>query len=76
MLGAPVPYNSSMPQSIHRVIDLLDPALNHISNMDLEQARRHVQSGDPAAVRAIDGSFAIVPTEDIHRYAGVSFATA
>src|ERR1700681_4749788 len=55
-----------MQQSIHRVIDLLDPALNRISNMDLEQARRHVQSGDPAAVRAIDGSFAIVPAEDIH----------
>jgi asparagine synthase (glutamine-hydrolysing) len=65
MLVAPVLYNSGM-QSIHRVIDLLDPALNRISNMDLEQARRHVQSGDPAAVRAIDGSFAIVAAEDIH----------
>jgi asparagine synthase (glutamine-hydrolysing) len=64
-LSGPVLYNSGM-QSIHRVIDLLDPALNRISNMDLEQARRRVQSGDPAAVRAIDGSFAIVTAEDIH----------
>src|SRR3984893_13318213 len=43
-----------MRQSIHRVVDLL------------EQARRHVQSRDPAAVRAIDGSFAIVAAEGIH----------
>jgi asparagine synthase (glutamine-hydrolysing) len=60
-----VPYNPGMLQPISRVIDLLDPALNRISNMDLEQARRQVRSGDPSAVRAIDGSFAIVSAEGI-----------
>jgi asparagine synthase (glutamine-hydrolysing) len=55
-----------MLHSIHRVIDLLDPALNRISNMDLDEARRRVQSGDPSAVRAIDGSFAIVAAEGIN----------
>jgi hypothetical protein len=34
--------------------------------MDLDEARRRVQSGDPSAVRAIDGSFAIVAAEGIN----------
>jgi len=55
-----------MLQPINRVIDLLDPALNRISNMDLEEARRHVLDGDPSGVRAIDGSFAIVAAEGIN----------
>jgi asparagine synthase (glutamine-hydrolysing) len=55
-----------MLQPITRVIDLLDPALNRISNMDLEQARRRVLDGDPSGVRAIDGSFAIVAAEGIN----------
>ena len=55
-----------MQQSIHRVIDLLDPARNRISNMDLDEARRRVRSGDPSAVRAIDGSFAIVAVDGIN----------
>jgi asparagine synthase (glutamine-hydrolysing) len=42
------------------VIDLLDPHLNRISNMTVDEARCRVLSGDPAAVRAIDGSFALV----------------
>jgi asparagine synthase (glutamine-hydrolysing) len=55
-----------MLQPISRVIDLLDPTVNRISNMDLEQARRHVLGGDPSGVRAIDGSFAIVAAEGIN----------
>jgi asparagine synthase (glutamine-hydrolysing) len=55
-----------MLQPINRVIDLLDPALNRIANMDLEEARRHVLDGDPSGVRAIDGSFAIVAAEGIN----------
>src|SRR4051794_38843573 len=47
---------------ISRVVDLVDPTLNRIFNMDVEAARASVLSGDPAAVRAIDGSFALVAT--------------
>ncbi len=48
---------------ISRVVDLLDPDLNRIFNMDMEDARARVLSGDPSAVRAIDGSFALVAHE-------------
>src|SRR5438105_5041444 len=47
-------------QAITRVIDLTDPARNVIYNMTLDEARGHVASGDPAAVRGIDGQFALV----------------
>jgi asparagine synthase (glutamine-hydrolysing) len=46
-----------------RVVDLLDPAANLIYNVDLEEARRRVRSGDPYRVREIDGSFALVAVE-------------
>ena len=49
-----------MHRPVERVIDLLDPRLNHLHSLDVEDARRRVLSGDPAAVRAIDGSFALV----------------
>jgi asparagine synthase (glutamine-hydrolysing) len=55
-----------MHRPLDRVVDLLDPRLNRIHNMDLEEARRRVLSGDPAAVRAIDGSFALVAIDGIH----------
>jgi asparagine synthase (glutamine-hydrolysing) len=51
-------YNSA----IERVVDLTDPQRNLIWNMTLDEARRHVASGDPAAVRGIDGQFALVAT--------------
>ena len=54
-----------MRQHVERVVDLLDPTLNHLYNMDAEEARRRVRSGDPAAVRDIDGSFALVAREGI-----------
>jgi asparagine synthase (glutamine-hydrolysing) len=50
-------------QPVSRVVDLLDPGLNRISNMTVDQARHRVLSADPAAVRAIDGSFALVAAE-------------
>jgi asparagine synthase (glutamine-hydrolysing) len=51
--------------SVSRVVDLLDPSLNTFTNVDLDKARRCVLSGDPDAVRAIDGSFALVAAEGI-----------
>jgi asparagine synthase (glutamine-hydrolysing) len=55
-----------MHRPLDRVVDLLDPRLNRIHNMGLEEARRRVLSGDPAAVRAIDGSFALLAIDGIH----------
>ena len=54
-----------MLQPVSRIVDLLDPALNHISNMSVGEARRRVLEGDPAGVRAIDGSFAMVAAEGV-----------
>jgi asparagine synthase (glutamine-hydrolysing) len=54
-----------MLQHVELVVDLLDPALNAIENMSLEEARRRVLSGDPASVAAIEGSFAIVARDGI-----------
>jgi asparagine synthase (glutamine-hydrolysing) len=54
-----------MHRSIERVVDLLDPQLNQIHNIDIDEARRRVLSGDPAAVRAIDGSFALVAVDGV-----------
>ena len=54
-----------MLTTISRVVDLLEPGLNRIGNMDVAEARRRVLSGDPAAVRAIDGSFALVAVDGI-----------
>jgi asparagine synthase (glutamine-hydrolysing) len=54
-----------MLQPVERVVDLLDPALNVIHNMSVDEARRRVASGDGAAVGAIDGAFALVAREGI-----------
>ncbi|HEY7057004.1 MAG TPA: asparagine synthase-related protein [Vicinamibacterales bacterium] len=54
-----------MQRPIDRVIDLLDPQQNQLHNMDLAEARRRILSGDPAAVRAIDGSFALVTLDGL-----------
>ena len=50
---------------VSRVVDLLDPSLNRFTNLSLDDARARVLSGDPAAVRAIDGSFALVASEGV-----------
>jgi asparagine synthase (glutamine-hydrolysing) len=49
-----------MDHYIERVVDLLDPSLNRIHNMTVDEARRRVLSGKPGAVREIDGSFALL----------------
>ncbi len=52
-----------MDHTIERVVDLLDPSLNRIYNMSMEEARQRVLSGKPKAVRDIDGSFALLARE-------------
>ena len=54
-----------MLHPVGRVVNLLDPALNRLSNMDLEDARARVLSGSPSAVREIDGSFALVAVDGV-----------
>ena len=55
-----------MLQPVSRVVDLLDPALNRICNMGVDEARRRVREGSPADVRGIDGSFALVAAEGVN----------
>jgi asparagine synthase (glutamine-hydrolysing) len=50
---------------VSRVVDLLDPSLNTFTGITVDEARARVLSGDPEAVRAIDGSFALVASEGI-----------
>ncbi len=44
---------------IERVADLLDPTLNRLDNVTLEEARQRLLSGSPEAVGEIEGSFAL-----------------
>src|SRR5882724_6680580 len=52
-----------MNEYVERVVDLLDPSLNQIHNLSVDEARRRVLSRDPDAVREIDGSFALLARE-------------
>ena len=54
-----------MLQPVSRIVDLLDPSLNRIANMTVDEARRRVLCGDPSSVRDIDGSFALVAAEGV-----------
>ena len=54
-----------MLRTVERVVDLLDPGLNTILNMSLDEARARVLEGSPDAVRGIDGSFALVARDGI-----------
>jgi asparagine synthase (glutamine-hydrolysing) len=49
-------------QAIERIVDLTDPAKNVLFNMSVSEARALVASGDPDAVRRIDGQFALAAT--------------
>jgi asparagine synthase (glutamine-hydrolysing) len=55
--------NDFMNEYLERVVDLLDPALNQIYNLSVDEARLRVLSGSPEAVREIDGSFALLARE-------------
>jgi asparagine synthase (glutamine-hydrolysing) len=52
-----------MDQYLERLVDLTDPNDNHIYNMSVEAARERVLTGEPDAVRGIEGSFALVAKE-------------
>lgn len=54
-----------MRRPVDRLVDLLDPRLNQLHNVDEDEARRRVLAGDPSDVRAIDGSFALVAVDGI-----------
>lgn len=49
-----------MDRHIEQVVDLLDPALNCLFNMTVQEACRRLWEGPPEAVRDIEGSFALV----------------
>lgn len=48
---------------VERVVDLLPADVNAITNLTVEEAQQRVLSGSPEAVRAIDGSFALLARE-------------
>lgn len=54
-----------MRRPVSQLVDLLDPDLNQLHNVGVDEARARVLRGDPAAVRAIDGSFAVVTLDGI-----------
>src|SRR6266567_4297953 len=49
-----------MDHDLEHVVDLTDPSANRLYNLSPEAARERVLSGTPEAVRAIEGSFALV----------------
>ena len=53
-------HEKIMKQYLERVVDLTDPASNHLLNLTVEEARARILRGPPEAVRAIEGSFALV----------------
>jgi asparagine synthase (glutamine-hydrolysing) len=54
-----------LQRPIERVVDLLQPDVNDILNMPVDEARRRVSAGDTAGVRGIQGSFALVAKDGI-----------
>jgi asparagine synthase (glutamine-hydrolysing) len=52
-----------MDHYVERVVDLTEPAANHIVNCTVEEARSLLQTGNPEAVRSIHGSFALIARE-------------
>ncbi len=49
-----------MDHYIEQLVDLIPPSANRILNCSVEEARVRILSGDAAAVRQIDGSFALI----------------
>lgn len=53
----------SVPQYLHRVVDLMNPDRNFLLNMSMDEAVQCVQSGDASRVGAIQGQFAIASVD-------------
>lgn len=49
---------------VERVVNLIDPQSHRLHNMNLQEATERVLSGEPDAVRQIDGSFALLAKEE------------
>jgi asparagine synthase (glutamine-hydrolysing) len=45
---------------VERVVDLTDPGLNRVTNITIEEARRALLANDAAALRRVEGSFALI----------------
>ncbi len=54
-----------MERPVERVVDLLDPSLNRIRNLSVDEARRRLFADHPASVLGIEGSFALVHRDGI-----------
>lgn len=52
-----------MQEYLERVVNLMDPNLNRIYNITVEEATERVRRGTPAEVREIQGSFALLAKE-------------
>ncbi len=50
-------------QYIERVVNLTDQSKNVIYNMSIDKACKLIKSGDPEAIRSIDGHFALISVE-------------
>src|SRR4051812_736823 len=50
----------NMDHYVEQLVDLIPPSANRILNMSAEEARERVLTGNPEAVRQIDGSFALI----------------
>jgi len=53
-----------MHQPVSRLVDLIDPALNRIDNMTVDEARRRL-GGGAEGMREVRGSFALVASEGV-----------
>lgn len=52
-----------MDHYVERVVDLIDPEVNQILNLTIDEARACLYGGDPESVRRIHGSFALISRE-------------
>lgn len=53
-------HEKIMNQYLERLVDLIEPETNRLLNLTVEEARARILRGPPEAVRAIEGSFALV----------------
>jgi asparagine synthase (glutamine-hydrolysing) len=53
----------SVQQYVEQVVDLLEPQINQLYSLTVEEARERVHRGSPDQVRLIEGSFALLARE-------------